>query len=257
MSKIKTESKPGALVTEAQPQLSLAKVQPSQELIERMNEAKEALKDFTDLKLPVIRFQNGFILEEGNEAQEEFEGVILYTKQTNVFYKSRYKAGSHTPPDCTSANGRTPDATVREKQSESCEICPKNQFGSAADGVGKACRNTRPVFILLFEEMIPRILRVPPTSLKMVKDYALNTTVQFGSYTNVLTKFGLSKKNDGQTYFNIKFSKLRGLSPEEKANTKLIKDTWINVMKDTNTGDDDLIGETEAPIIETSNERDF
>jgi hypothetical protein len=73
----------------------------------------------------------------------------------NVYYDSDYDADNRTPPACF-AFCKDPDAKDEmgppalldnnddfDKQSDDCESCPQNQWGSAAKGRGKACSNRR------------------------------------------------------------------------------------------------------------------
>jgi len=73
----------------------------------------------------------------------------------NVYYDSDYDADNRTPPACF-AFCKDPEAKDEmgppeilegnddfDKQSDDCESCPQNQWGSAAKGRGKACSNRR------------------------------------------------------------------------------------------------------------------
>jgi len=202
----------------------------STEILERMAEAKETLESFSDLKLPKIGFKDGFTLAEGEEPRESFTGIIVFTKETNVYYKGRYKAGQTEQPDCFSPDGRKP--STPKPQHPDCKTCPHNQFGSAKDSDGKACKNTRPVYFLVEGGIIPKVLRIPPTSLGAVKQYMLNVAADFGSYMAVKTKVSIYKKADDQTHWNMKFEPAGKVSEQEKTDVKAIRETWLNLMKE-------------------------
>lgn len=76
--------------------------------------------------------------------------VILDAVLENVFYEGAYDPDTPQGPACF-AFGRddktmSPHPIVVEAgsaQSEACNGCPLNEFGSADKGRGKACRNTR------------------------------------------------------------------------------------------------------------------
>lgn len=78
----------------------------------------------------------------------------------NVFYEGAFDADNRTPPTCF-AFCKNPDEKDEmgphekvyeddafEAQSEACSDCPKNEWGSAETGRGKACSNRRRLAIL-------------------------------------------------------------------------------------------------------------
>lgn len=84
----------------------------------------------------------------GNQAAVVIVDAIL----ENVYYEGNYNPDVPQAPTCF-AFGRDdsemePHASVDttpefERQSEACQGCPMNEFGTAIVGRGKACRNTR------------------------------------------------------------------------------------------------------------------
>jgi len=60
-------------------------------------------------------------------------------KISRTYYAGVYEEGSQKGPDCWSADGETPDASVEEPQAASCATCPQNVKGSG-QGESKACR---------------------------------------------------------------------------------------------------------------------
>jgi len=247
------------------------KVEAQEEIKERLVDAAEALESFDDIKLPIVRLTNdGFEMSEGAEPIHEFTGVIVFTKQSNVYYKKKYKPGVVEMPDCVSANGREPDSSVESPVSKACKGCPMNEYGSARDGEGKACKNTRPTFILVDNpesdmlSVMPKVLRISPTSLGLARNFFTNIAADFGSYFAVRTKFSCFKKDEGQIYFNVKMGVNGRLKPQEKANVKAVRSQWLTYMQTGLFGVDevDVTPEasttTEAPAMdETQGEVDF
>lgn len=87
-------------------------------------------------------------------------GIIGAWCLENVFYEGAYDPDQRTPPTCF-AFCKNPDEKdemappeivdkedVFERQSEQCDGCPHNEWGSAAQGRGKACSNRRRLAIL-------------------------------------------------------------------------------------------------------------
>ena len=99
----------------------------------------------------------------------ELVGVIVDHHSANGFWKDSFNGGN-TAPDCASMDGKlgviTETGCVR-----ACETCPYNQFGSATDGSGKACKNMHRIYLLREGEMLPIIVTLPPTSIKPFKEY--------------------------------------------------------------------------------------
>lgn len=236
-----TASAPAAAEPETQaiavkPQAGLATKPPaSEDVIERVKDAIEALESFSSISLPMIRFKEGFTLSEGEEEIEGFEGVIIYTKESNVYYKKAYRPGEKALPDCYSPDGKFP--TSETPQATSCAACKHNQFGSSPTGDGKACKNVRPIYVLVRNPetgefgIIPKMLRVPPTSLVLIKAYIMNLATDYGSYYAVRTKFSVFQRSENQTHYNIKFSTAGRLTGEERANINFIRDKWMDMMR--------------------------
>lgn len=243
---VETPAKETALVA-APVAMPVVKPEPSPEFVERMGEVQEALETFSDLKLPVIRFKEGFTLTEGEEVVESFEGTIVYTKESNIYFENRYRPGSTELPRCMSMDGKTP--CVDKPINPTCKGCPMNEYGSAKDGAGKACKNTRPVYIVTPGAVIPRVLRVPPTSLPLIKSFILSVATDHGSYLNVLTRFTVFKKVESQTHYNVRCGVLRRLTPVEKAEVQAIREAWLVTMREKDIGlpDEEASQQESAP----------
>lgn len=103
------------------------------------------------------------------DTETELVGIIVDHHPTNGYWRDPYSGGS-VSPDCASMDGKlgviTETGVVR-----GCENCPLNQFGSADDGSGKACKNMHRIYLLREGDMLPIILTLPPTSIKPFKEY--------------------------------------------------------------------------------------
>ena len=60
-------------------------------------------------------------------------------KVSRTFYAGQFVEGQATAPNCWSADGDTPDASIKEPQSASCATCSQNIKGSG-QGDSRACR---------------------------------------------------------------------------------------------------------------------
>lgn len=241
---------------------ALTKYEPHPEIVGRVKDMLESLESFENVQLPMIRFKEGFAMSEGEDDIDTFEGVIIYTKEMNAYYKDRFKPGEKKRPDCLAPDGKTPvslDPKV-PPQAKSCSVCKLNQFGSAKEGDGKACKNVRPVYVLVRNPetgefgVIPKMLRVPPTSLVLVKSYIMNLAADHGAYHAVLTRFSVFKRSENQTHYNIKFGYAGKLDPQAKADVAFIRSGWIDRLRVSDSGLDDVHQEeaqTAAPASGT------
>lgn len=94
-----------------------------------------------------------FVGPDGVKVPGPINVVILDFNSQNHFFSEAYDADNPAPPDCFAISepaglgGRidsmVPSPNSPDKQAESCNVCPMNQFGSAPNGKGKACKNTR------------------------------------------------------------------------------------------------------------------
>lgn len=83
-------------------------------------------------------------------AGNEMAVVILDSVMENVFYAGRFVEGEQQGPKCFAFGRGEGDMAPHEvcfsaksAEAEMCKACPKNEWGSAEVGKGKACRNTR------------------------------------------------------------------------------------------------------------------
>ncbi len=68
-----------------------------------------------------------------------YDMVIAAYTNVRTYYRNAYTAGSKDVPICYSFDLVRPHEKASEPQCETCADCPKNAFGSASNGKGKAC----------------------------------------------------------------------------------------------------------------------
>lgn len=117
----------------------------------------------------------------GSDLGSEMDVVILDALHDRAMYPGAF--GQVKSPICFSYSkdgiGMVPHDASQEKQSETCEGCQWNKFGSAQQGQGKACREYRRLALISARELeadevseaILGILKVPPTSMCNYSDY--------------------------------------------------------------------------------------
>lgn len=121
-----------------------------------------------DAPLPqvvILRETPKFETPEG-ETVKEIVGHIIYWHHANQYYAEEFGEGEAGPPTCASPDGINPLCTDEmEQQDHVCRSCPKNQYGSASEGKGKACQNTIRLYVLAEGEVIPCVIKASPASL--------------------------------------------------------------------------------------------
>lgn len=73
-------------------------------------------------------------------------------KVSRTFYAGQFVEGQATAPNCWSADGDTPDASVKEPQAPSCATCPQNIKGSG-QGDSRACRFSQRLAVVLANDI--------------------------------------------------------------------------------------------------------
>jgi len=152
--------------------------------------------------------------EDGEtDAVKEFYAVILYQHPLFCYYKTKYTGGSN-PPDCGSFDGKT---GIGDPGGD-CKSCPLNQYETAEEGKGKACKNRRRIYVLREGEVFPLLLSLPAGSLKEFTNYLKRLLSKGKTSNSVVTRFSLQKatSSGGVVYSQAQFAVDRVLSPEEQ-----------------------------------------
>ena len=190
--------------------------------------AKEASEIAKRIAAPTgdrIRFNanRAFITPDGMEG-ETLEVVIVDFVSSNLFYYGPFDRDNPQPPGCFAIGPEpsllVPSPNSPNKQAETCSSCPNNQFGSAQNGKGKACKNTRLLALMpasaldnLMEEAPIWILSVPPTSLKAFDSYVHTLSVKHKTVpVGVITQISLDPNN---TFASPRFNVVRPLQGKE------------------------------------------
>lgn len=117
-----------------------------------------------------------FTLPDGQIIQNELRIVIVDFTSWNRYYDRPFDPKNPRPPVCfaqsDSPNGMRPSKNAPLQQSDECDVCPKNEFGSGI-GDGKACKNQRLLAVAFPEDPEAKLytLSVPPASLKAFDGY--------------------------------------------------------------------------------------
>ena len=170
----------------------------------------------------------------GEEKQmDELKGIILHQHTSKAFWSKAF-SGEGTLPDCSSSNG----STGVGNPGGPCKQCPKNRFGSK--GRGKMCRETRDLFFLREEGMLPAVIAVPPSSLADLRKFNLRLAASGVRLCDVVVGLRLkSEKNqDNLRYSKIRLQVLSQLTPEESAIVREYQKSFLKafVKNESNNG---------------------
>lgn len=155
---------------------------------------------------------------ENPEMATSIEGIIAYHHSANARWEGDYTGDAESnAPICIS-----PDGVHGFSELGGCELCkecPYNEFGSAPDGTGKACKNMKRVYILRSGETLPLVLVLPPTSIRPFRDYLGRLVKRGKKPSGVITKVTLKKEKSsaGIIFSRACFEKVAELNTDAAA----------------------------------------
>jgi len=184
--------------------------------------------DGVNLSYPRVKIPAGGILQfelanpddpDTPKYEAKLTGVIVDHFASNVFWKDP-EAANGAQPDCAAPDGKTGYGDP----GGDCAKCPLNEFGSGEGGNGKACKNTRRIYLLRPGDLIPLVIVLPGTSLRSFEDYLAQTLLARGIHpSTVVTQIGLKKQTsrDKKDYSMATFSVAERLPDMETAKAVL------------------------------------
>ena len=234
----------------------------SSDLLDQMAEVRENFESIDNPKLPRAKMRSeGIELIEGQPLTTQLEGIIVLTKRTNVYYAKPYNPSAITPPDCYSLDGITPETDMRDRDgnpkkpvSPKCKGCPMAEFGTNTMKSGKACRNLKPIYVLLDGAIMPRQLTVAPSSLKAANQYLMDLAERGLAYRKVMTRITAFKKNAADTYMSLKFELARKLNDQETLDTEFIRSKWLPIMQSDIVDQSTVDGGSASPVEDPKGE---
>lgn len=195
---------------------------------------------------------------EGEEELKTLEGVIVHQRTVRSFWAQRMEeSGGGSPPDCSSSDGiygigtpklgdiEHPDlrnANVMQRYTAEgeeirsgqflCKTCPLAAFGSGGNGRSQACKQSRLVFILRENSVLPMLVAAPPSSLRAIKQYMLRLSGAGVPFYGVVTGFSLKKEKnaDNIQYSEILPAMVQRLSPEDTLRMRAVSQALAPVL---------------------------
>ena len=164
--------------------------------------------DGVQMNFPRVKSPGGGVLQfelptddpENPDYVKTLEGVILHHHLNNAYWPEGSEYDDTMSPLCSSTNGKVGIGTPGGV----CATCAMNQYGTAANGTGKGCKNMRTVYLLRSGDFMPIQLTLPPTSLKPFNTFCsqaflMRRRASFGSVVQI----GLKKMNNGRDDYSV------------------------------------------------------
>jgi hypothetical protein len=157
----------GSVPTDDSLEKALATLGPSKFPYVSIKDSRFTLIDVTGNQMPIPKLTLDCVI------------IALNPNRSKVYFGGPYDPSSALPPICWSDNGIAPSVSASQPQSVQCDTCPHDAWGSAVSALGndvKACADQRKLALYLpeFSDQGLWLLRVPPNSLKNLKNYFLN-----------------------------------------------------------------------------------
>lgn len=158
---------------------------------------------FQRVKIPsggMVQFELPSDDPDNPDYAKNLVGVILFNHSNNAYWPEGSEYDENTSPLCSSVDGKTGIG----EPGGLCATCALNQYGTAPEGAGKACKNMRILYLLRSGDYMPLQVTLPPTSLRPFKDFInqsfmLRRRATYGSVVQI----GLKKANNGGNDYSV------------------------------------------------------
>lgn len=154
-------------------------------LMEQAAEAASRTQPATGANIKLTKDKK-FQLPNGQKVDGPLALVVVDFTSRNKFYDRPFNPDAPVPPACWAISpvpkDLAPKDDVPAKQSNTCGTCPMNEFKSAANGKGKACKNSRYLAVLppdASEDDELWFLEVSPTGIKSFDGFVNSTLRTF------------------------------------------------------------------------------
>lgn len=187
--------------------------------------------------------------EDDEVAQNIGVSIIRINMNSKVFYAKKFTEGDSdgARPDCYSYDGVAPSVNSVNPQAKKCALCPNNQWGSRISESGaksKLCNDNARIAISAPDKLEPMLVRVPPASLKNLREAVKAVNARKIPYNATVMKISF----DPQAASPTLLFKPIGLLGEEAF--RAVEAEYDSEIVRAITGVDDVAheGEGETPV---------
>ena len=158
------------------------------------------------MKFTVVKDGIKKVLTKPDDEDEVAQSIGVVFLRANLhaktFYSKKYSEADSdgARPDCYSYDGQAPSENAANPQSKKCAVCPHNQWGSRVGdgdregGKGKACQDNARIAVSAPDSIDPMMLRVPPASLKNLREALKIVAARKVPYNAALFKIGFDRE---------------------------------------------------------------
>jgi hypothetical protein len=158
-----------------------------------------------------LSFKGGVITLAGNRLDNPLPLVILAFGKERTYYSTAYQPDVFTTPDCYSLDGDKPAENAKVPQADKCAKCRLNEFESAPNGKGKACKEGA-VFAAIHADALKSPEKIATAQIVTGSPSVLNTK-HFSAYMAALLPNGacwsvitmLGNEPDSRTQYALSF----------------------------------------------------
>jgi hypothetical protein len=193
---------------------------------------------------------------DGEDAVKSIEGIMILSRTIRSWWETSIdESGGGSAPDCSSQDGQIgvgapkghPDFVEGNYEVRfdtngeeirrgrfSCAACPLAEFGSDARGRGQACKQNLLVFMLRPESVIPMVIKVPPSSIKVMRNFILSMSGRGIKPFGAVITLGFKKvtKSGSPAYFEIEPKIARRLDSGELEKIRDLRNSLLPVLSD-------------------------
>lgn len=211
----------------------LPQVMNSDFTAEELAEDMDGLRlSFKQVKIPAggaLQFEVPSNDPDNPDYTKTLEGVILYNHFSYAYWPENDDGDpdENATPLCQSVDGKVGYGTP----GGICASCGYNRFGSR--GRGKACKNSRVLYLLQSGEYMPIQISLPPTSLKPFNDFAnFAFLIRQRGLCSSVVQIGLKRESNGKDDYSVAtFKVLYDFEGEELAKIRAFSDQFREQAK--------------------------
>lgn len=187
---------------------------------------------FQRVKIPaggMVQFELPSDDPDNPDYAKNLVGVILFNHSNNAYWPEGSEYDENTSPLCSSVDGKTGIG----EPGGLCATCALNQYGTAPEGSGKACKNMRILYLLRSGDYMPLQVTLPPTSLRPFKDFLNRSFIlRHRATCGSVVQIGLKKVNNGSNDYSVAtFRRLYDFEGEELAQIRSYANSFKEQVK--------------------------
>lgn len=238
---------------------AIAPTAESAELIaEILGDEKLELRNLPKIKIPSAEMDSFVYTVGGTKVMSDtLEGILVHYVPQRAFWSNPDPSG--VAPECSSSDNKRADAgglfhpdgeRGAENPTGICANCPMAQKGTDLKG-GKmsACKESRQLFFMLKNKLLPVIVQVPQSSIGTLKDFLVGMAQDGTGWWAVELTIGLEKTSNTKGNAFNKLTVSTGAGKKLGANEAIAAKEYRAYIKE-------LTGTQPVPVFEAPADSD-